>query len=107
GVPRRRTHDFTPPRLTLPETGRDTARAKVEFARNPSSPEDVMNKILRGVAALALLSALAVPARSQSQAVNGTIEGVVKDTTGAVLPGATVTVTNVDTGAQRVVVTDP
>ena len=38
--------------------------------------------------------------------MNGSIEGVVKDATGAVLPGATVTVTNVDTGSQRVVTTD-
>jgi len=64
-----------------------------------------MTKIARGLAALALL--LVVPAVwAQSQAVNGSIEGVVTDTTGAVLPGATVTVTNVDTGAQRVVPTD-
>jgi len=43
---------------------------------------------------------------AQSQAINGTIEGVLTDSTGAVLPGSTVTVTNDETGAQRVVVTD-
>ncbi|HMC76985.1 MAG TPA: TonB-dependent receptor [Vicinamibacterales bacterium] len=46
----------------------------------------------------------ALPALAQSQAINGSIEGTVKDTTGAALPGVTVTVTNTDTGAQRVVI---
>ena len=44
------------------------------------------------------------PALAQSQAINGSIEGTVKDTSGAALPGVTVTITNTDTGAQRVVV---
>jgi hypothetical protein len=47
------------------------------------------------------LLGLVTTAAAQSTAINGTIEGVVKDTTGAVLSGATVTVTNVDVGAQR------
>ena len=59
---------------------------------------------MRLVAALLLLSP-AVPVLAQSQAVNGTIEGTVKDSSGAALPGVTVTVTNTDTGAKRVVVT--
>jgi hypothetical protein len=46
----------------------------------------------------------ALPAFAQSQAVNGSIEGTVKDSSGAALPGVTVTITNTDTGAQRVVV---
>jgi Carboxypeptidase regulatory-like domain len=66
-----------------------------------------MIKISRGLAVLAVLGLAGAPVvHAQSQAVNGSIEGVVKDTTGAVLPGATVTVTNVDTGSQRVVTTD-
>jgi hypothetical protein len=50
-----------------------------------------------------LLTWLAPPdlALAQSQAVNGAIEGIVRDASGAVLPGVTVTVTNVDTGDQR------
>jgi hypothetical protein len=44
---------------------------------------------------------------AQSTAINGTIEGTLKDTTGALLPGVTVTITNVDTGVQRTVTTDP
>jgi hypothetical protein len=56
----------------------------------------------------AVLIALAVTPSlfAQSQAVNGTVEGIVRDTTGAVLAGATVSVTNVDSGAQRTPVTD-
>jgi hypothetical protein len=55
----------------------------------------------------ALLSvSLAAPALAQSQAANGTIEGTVSDSSGGVLPGATVTITNVDTGAERVVISN-
>ena len=52
--------------------------------------------------------ALAMPASAaaQAQAANGNIEGTVRDASGAVLPGVTVTVTNTDTGAQRVAVTN-
>ena len=42
----------------------------------------------------------------QAAASLGTIEGTVDDTTGGVLPGATVTITNVGTGITRTVVTD-
>ena len=45
--------------------------------------------------------ALAPLAHAQSTAINGAVEGVVKDATGAVLPGVTIQVINVDTGAQR------
>lgn len=48
----------------------------------------------------------AAAAWAQSQAVNGTLEGTVTDASGAVLPGVTVTITNTDTGASRVVVTN-
>ena len=53
---------------------------------------------------LALL-ALAPLAFAQSQAINGTIEGVVRDSTGATLPGATVTVTHLETGSVRITTT--
>jgi hypothetical protein len=61
---------------------------------------------VRIAALLLLVLALAAPARAQSQAINGTIEGTVSDTTGAVLPGVSVTVTNTDTGLTRTVVTN-
>jgi hypothetical protein len=63
------------------------------------SPRRLSALILAGVLASAL------PLQAQSQAINGTIEGVVRDGSGAVLPGATVTVSNLDTGQQRAVTT--
>src|SRR4029453_15691386 len=52
--------------------------------------------------------AIAMPALAfaQAQAANGNIEGTVKDGSGAVLPGVTVTVTNTDTGAGRSTLTN-
>src|SRR3984893_16709967 len=55
----------------------------------------------------ALLSlSLAAPALAQSQAANGAIEGTISDSSGGVLPGVTITITNVDTGTERTVVTN-
>jgi hypothetical protein len=69
--------------------------------------EEIMARALWVGALVALLIAGA-PARgaAQAQAANGNIEGVVRDTTGAALPGVTVTVTNMDTGAQRTALTN-
>lgn len=50
--------------------------------------------------------AAALPAAAQSTAINGSIEGVISDESGAVLPGVTVTISNLDTGDTRVVVTN-
>jgi hypothetical protein len=59
------------------------------------------------VVVVAALMALATsPAFAQSQAINGTIEGTVKDVSGGLMPGVTVTILNMDTGAERVVVTN-
>jgi hypothetical protein len=53
------------------------------------------------------LAFLALPAAALGQqATTGTIEGIVSDSTGAVLPGATVTFLNANTGFTRDVVTD-
>src|SRR3989442_15243063 len=41
-----------------------------------------------------------------AQVTNGTILGVVQDSSGAVLPGVSVTVKNVDTGITRTLTTD-
>lgn len=54
-----------------------------------------------------IFSVVAVaPLWSQSQATTGVIEGIVKDESGAVLPGATVVLTNTDTNFARTVSTE-
>src|SRR5437868_11738028 len=63
--------------------------------------------MLRRIAAFIVLAlALSTPAFAQSQGANGAIEGTVSDSSGGVLPGVTVTITNVDTGAERSVVSN-
>lgn len=62
--------------------------------------------MLRTFLALFLTLAAALPTAAQSTAINGTIEGTVTDEQKAVLPGVTVTVTNIDTGEVRAVVTN-
>ena len=58
----------------------------------------------RATLALFLTLLVCVPVFAQTE--TGRIEGVVTDATGAVLPGTTVTVTNLGTNAQRVDVTN-
>jgi hypothetical protein len=61
-----------------------------------------------GVAACLLAMLLLTPSSpfAQSQAINGTIEGTIRDTSGAVLPGVTVVLFHLETGATRTVVTN-
>jgi len=61
--------------------------------------------ILPALISLISLS-LAAPAFAQSQGANGAIEGTVSDSSGGVLPGVTVTITNLDTGLERSLVTN-
>ncbi|HEY7055179.1 MAG TPA: carboxypeptidase-like regulatory domain-containing protein, partial [Vicinamibacterales bacterium] len=62
---------------------------------------------LRSVPVLLLLSLVAlVPSSAFAQAVTGTIIGRITDTSGAVIPGVTVTLTNNGTQQARVVTTD-
>ena len=55
---------------------------------------------------LALLSCFATDSNGQSQATTGTIQGFVKDESGAVVPGARVAIRHVQTGLTRELVTD-
>jgi len=54
----------------------------------------------------ALVLSLAVVAFGQASAINGQIEGTVTDPTGAVVPGASVAIENVNTGFKRELKTD-
>jgi hypothetical protein len=56
--------------------------------------------------AWSLLIATSLAASLAAQAVTGTILGTVTDSTGALMPGATVTLRNTNTGLKRTVVTD-
>jgi hypothetical protein len=61
----------------------------------------------RWVAALAAVFLMnTVHPLAQSQAINGTIEGTITDQSGAALPGVSITVSNIDTGDTRVVVSN-
>ncbi|HEY3129271.1 MAG TPA: TonB-dependent receptor [Acidobacteriota bacterium] len=55
---------------------------------------------------LLLLALLSLPAIALAQVTSGTILGTVSDPSGAVIPGATVTARNLDTGLVRNVLTD-
>ena len=61
---------------------------------------------LAAIALLGLGLLCLPPPPAAAQAVSGTILGFVKDSTGAVVPGATVTLVNAGTGFSRTVVTD-
>jgi carboxypeptidase family protein/TonB-dependent receptor-like protein len=62
--------------------------------------------MLKKLLSFLFVLALAAPALAQSQAANGAIEGTITDTSGGTLPGVTVTITNVNTGLERSVVTN-
>src|SRR5262249_43928928 len=58
------------------------------------------------VALLAALLASSITASAMAQAVGGGITGVVHDPSGAAIPGGTVTIQSVETGAVRTLQTD-
>ncbi|HEX7175090.1 MAG TPA: TonB-dependent receptor [Pyrinomonadaceae bacterium] len=62
--------------------------------------------LARLAAVCALLALVSLSALAQSQATTGNIEGRVLDPQGAVVPGATVTATNKETGLERTATTD-
>jgi hypothetical protein len=58
------------------------------------------------IISLATLMILWLPKSNLAQTVNGTFRGTVTDSSGAVVPGATVTVTNTATGVSRTAIAD-
>src|SRR5437868_9287459 len=64
-----------------------------------------MRSVLRNMGVAATLLVLAPPAL-RTQAVSGTILGSVQDSSGAAVPGASVTIVNSETGLARSAVTD-
>lgn len=56
--------------------------------------------------AVLLLCIIAAPLRAMAQSTSGSISGTVTDESKAVLPGVTISVENLDTGAQRTLATD-
>ena len=56
--------------------------------------------------AMALLLSANVSGLAQSQALNGQIEGTVTDPNGAVVPNASITIVNIETGTTRTITTD-
>ena len=67
--------------------------------------EEIMNRSSKWLLlALCVTSLLLVPAFAQK--TSGTINGVVYDPSGAVVPGVSVTVTNTGTGTSRTITTD-
>jgi hypothetical protein len=58
------------------------------------------------LALFALLGLTPAAAFAQSQATNGSIEGTVTDASGGILPGVSVTITNLDTGTTETVITN-
>src|SRR5437660_6016666 len=64
-----------------------------------------MTKVfVRQFVVLAVLTLITIPAVAQT--VTGTMNGTVTDKSAATLPGVTVTIRNIDTGLERVLVTD-
>ena len=55
---------------------------------------------------LLLLTLVAAPVVGRAQTMTGTITGIVKDASGGVLPGVTVTMTQLETSRKETAVTD-
>ena len=63
-------------------------------------------RALRAVFACAFLLLVCAAPTIQAQTVTGTLQGTISDSNGAVVPGATVTILNVETGQERTVTTN-
>ena len=66
----------------------------------------ILRTLILTIVATFVLTAPVETLTAQSQALNGQIEGTVRDRNNASVPDATVTSTNIETGATRTVTTD-
>lgn len=73
------------------------------MTRLPVTLEDVM---LRTLLAMILFAIVVLPATAAAQTMRGSVDGVVRDPTGAVVPGAAVTLTHPETNRSRSTTTD-
>jgi hypothetical protein len=60
-----------------------------------------VRRLISIAAALFVSAGRRIPAHAQSQATTAQVNGVVSDSQGAVLPGATITITSEETGYSR------
>src|SRR5687768_8771128 len=74
--------------------------------RGDKEAEMVSRLLTRGFHAVLWIGLLGPATSAWAQVTTGTIQGTVKDSSGAVLPGVTVTATNTDTNVTRTAVTD-
>jgi hypothetical protein len=72
------------------------------FARFVTCPRAVAAFIFATV----LVSSASLSGFAQSQALNGQIEGTITDANGAIIPNASITILNIETGTVRTVTTD-
>src|SRR6516164_10581777 len=63
-----------------------------------------MMRVLQCIGPLVVLAVISLPVLAQGS--QGAIQGVVFDSTGANIPGVTVTITDVDRGTARVLISD-
>ena len=68
---------------------------------NPKKRKQIMKPILRFSTSIVFALSMCVSVFAQSQSTTGLIQGNITDPGGAVVQGATVTVSNIETGLER------
>src|SRR5262245_14277602 len=87
-------------------TGRSQTEGLMAEAIRGRYRSATRSRMMRGAPALAALMTVLVAAAAHAQNTGSTLQGTITDEQGAVMPGTTVVLTNVETGWTRDVVTD-